>query len=129
MTEVKNADATVVAATLEETLVGLKRDGVPVEKIRDESLIELFTEFQNGLFVKAAIPEILRQLANAPGERVQAIVDRMKLRRMTAQEMEALVREHLKETSDKNVLIKRVMEKCRLRCDGSEIVRIINKIA
>ena len=127
--EVKNVDATVVATTLEETLVNLKREGVPVEKIREDSLVELFIEFQNGLFVKAAIPGILKQLAKTPNERISAIAERMQLKRMTIPEMEALVREELKETNDKGILIKRVMEKCRLRCEGSEIVKIINKIA
>ncbi|MEW6328870.1 MAG: Glu-tRNA(Gln) amidotransferase subunit GatE, partial [Candidatus Micrarchaeota archaeon] len=44
-------DATLVASTLEETLVSLRRAGVEVEKIGEEKIYELFGEYSKNKFV------------------------------------------------------------------------------
>ena len=129
MDQVKGADATVVAATLEEIVVGLKREGVAVEAIKDDRLIDLFREhFENGLFVKAAVPGILRHMAKMPGESVRDAVSTLGLKRMSHAEIEEAVKAELKETRDRGLLIKRIMEKLRLRAEGSDVVKVVNRL-
>ena len=56
-------DPTIVATTLEETTVSLSREGVSIGNLSQEKFKELFKEYKNGKFVKAAIPEILSFVA------------------------------------------------------------------
>ncbi|MDD5317812.1 MAG: Glu-tRNA(Gln) amidotransferase subunit GatE [Candidatus ainarchaeum sp.] len=127
--EVKGADATLVAATLEETLTNLKREGVKVELAGDDKLLEIFAAyFSLRLFAKAAMPEIIRGAVETPGESAAGVVERLGLRRMTAEEIRAAVRAEAKETGDKGMLLKRVMAKHRLRAEGAEMAKAIDSL-
>ncbi len=57
---------TLVAATLENTLVSLKRDGVPVDQLSVEHFETLFQGVEEGRIAAEAIPEILTYFANNP---------------------------------------------------------------
>jgi len=118
---VKGIDATLVASTLEETLIGLKRDGVAVENVSDDAFVELFA--LSGKFVKAAIPEILKLVAS--GESVSSAASKFK--KMSLKEIESVVAEEKKTTSDKGLLIKRVMERLRLYAEGSEVMKVLKQ--
>ncbi|MBI5158925.1 Glu-tRNA(Gln) amidotransferase subunit GatE [Candidatus Micrarchaeota archaeon] len=108
------ADALAVAATLEETLVNLKREKVEVEKISEERMVELFVEFAKGLFVKAAIPEVLKEMAGEEGKSVEKIVEDKNLKRISGDELKKIIEEEVKD-------FKRIMVKYRLRVDASEV--------
>ncbi|MBI4399810.1 Glu-tRNA(Gln) amidotransferase subunit GatE, partial [Candidatus Micrarchaeota archaeon] len=82
----------VVATTLEETLVSLRREGVNIEGISENNIYDLFTEYANGLFVKAAIPEILASLARNK-KSVKEIVKEGNLERIAGKELEKLIKE------------------------------------
>ena len=58
----QGADPMLAATTLENTLVSLRREGVAVESL-DTVLPELFDLYKKGLFVKSAIPDILKETA------------------------------------------------------------------
>jgi len=129
ITDVPAADAMLVAGTLEETLVSLKREGVAVEKVGEEKLVELFMEYAKGSFVKAAIPEILRKLAEKPDASVKNIVGANSLSKMTHKEIESLVKTEMKECADGGRLMKRVMERCRLRAEGGDVAKVVASLS
>ncbi|VVC72086.1 Glutamyl-tRNA(Gln) amidotransferase subunit E [uncultured archaeon] len=130
MNEVKGADGTLVAATLEEALTSLKRDGIDVDAVSDELLPELFAAYFEGrLFAKAAIPEILKGIAKEPGKPVKEIVGKLGLKRMSPEEIKAAVRAEARDTGDKKLLVKKVMEKIRLRAEGAEIIAAVEAVA
>ena len=62
---------TLVAATLENTLVSLHRDNVPTDNLQEDHFIELFSLIQEDKISSEAIPEVLTFLANNPHTSVQ----------------------------------------------------------
>ncbi len=123
------ADPTLAATTLEETMVSLRREGVAVEKISDEKLAELFREFVKGLFVKSAVPEVLKLIANKPNAKVSALVAEGGLAKLSGKELEAAVEKELALVQDKKKAVGVVMAKLRLRADPDEVMGIIRKKA
>jgi len=111
-------DAKLVATTLEETLVSLRRDGVQVEKINDAMLRNLFRELGKGLFVKAAIPDILTHLAKKQDSTVAGAVKELKLQKISGAELRKLVE---KEGKD----MRKLMAKYRLRVDAKELAPLL----
>ena len=62
---------TLVAATLENTLVSLHRDNVPTDNLQEDHFIELFSLIQEDKISSEAIPEVLTFLASNPHTSVQ----------------------------------------------------------
>lgn len=123
------ADPTLVATTLEETLVSLRREGIAVEKISDEKMEELFSEFAKGGFAKAAIPEILKLVAAKPKEEISDLVGEGGLAKLSGKELEQAVGKELAAVPDKKKAIGAVMAKLRLRADPEEVMKLIKKKA
>ncbi|MDO8339701.1 MAG: Glu-tRNA(Gln) amidotransferase subunit GatE [Candidatus Burarchaeum sp.] len=111
-------DPVLIATTLEETLVSLRRSGVEVEKISEERLRELFNEYGKGRFVKAAIPDILTQASKDVNAKIAEIVKALDLSRISGAELKKLA---AGEGND----LKRVMAKYRLRVDAKELSELI----
>ncbi len=116
----QGADPVLAAATLEETLVSLRRAGVAVEKIAEKELAEIFALYSEDKIVKAAIPEIITALAKAEASGAQEAVRKLKLERITGAELKKLVDG---EKGD----IKGMMGKYRLRVDGKELQSFLLK--
>ncbi|NYZ76329.1 Glu-tRNA(Gln) amidotransferase subunit GatE [Candidatus Micrarchaeota archaeon] len=113
----------LVAATLEETIVSLRREGAPVEDINENKLMELFIEYTCGKFVKAAIPDILRYISSSPTESISHAVDRLKLGKMSEAELRKIVEEKKKAGKRGNELIQEIIKEHRLRVDMKELSR------
>ncbi len=107
------AEPVLVATVLEETLVNLKREKVEVEKISEEKLVELFAECAGGLFVKAAIPEVLKEAAGRPTKTIKQIVEEKKLAKITGEELKKIIEAEGRD-------FKKIMAKYRLRVDAKE---------
>ena len=122
-------EPTFIAATLEETLVSLRREGVAVEKISEAKMVELFGEFAKGGFAKAAVPEMLKLLAKKPKAKVSALVAEGNLVKLSGKELEAAVEKELASVPDKKKAVGAVMAKLRLRADPEEVMGIIRKKA
>ncbi|MDI6820338.1 MAG: Glu-tRNA(Gln) amidotransferase subunit GatE [Candidatus Hodarchaeaceae archaeon] len=82
-------EPTLVASTIEETLVSLRREGLAVERIQEAALDEIFQFISKGKLAKEAIPEILRQVAK--GASVRVAVKELGLEVMTKAEVLKLV--------------------------------------
>jgi glutamyl-tRNA(Gln) amidotransferase subunit E len=120
-------EPTLVASTLEETLVSLSRNGIPVQNLPDEKIFELFGEYAKGLFVKAAIPHLLSHAANNPKAGIAQSVEELRLRRISGAALKARVRDDAKGVP-KERLMQVLMSKLRLVADAKEIAEIIKKI-
>ncbi len=66
ITKDTQANPTLVAVTLVNTLVSLHRDGVPVENLSESHLLSLFQGIETGVATAEAIPDILNYLAQHP---------------------------------------------------------------
>jgi len=115
----------LVAATLEETTVSLRREGVPVEKLNENKLMELFIEYKCGKFVKAAIPEILRYISKNPTESISHSVERLKLERMGEKELREIVEEKKRSGKSGKSLMQEIMREHRMRVDAEELSKVL----
>ncbi len=108
------AEPTLAASTLESTLVSLRREGVVLEP--DKALPELFALYNKGAFVKAAIPDILKDVAKG-----RPLSDAAKdYSVISGKELEKIVKEL---GSD----MKAIMSKYRTRVDPKELDKLIKK--
>ncbi len=108
-------DPVLAANTLENTLVALKRDGFEFSDL-EKTVVEMFKEYQNGLFVKAAVPEVLKYMAK--GARVDAVLKVYRLQKITGKELEKLV-------SENGCNVPTIMQKYRLQVDPAEVSEIV----
>jgi glutamyl-tRNA(Gln) amidotransferase subunit E len=127
-------DPTLIATTLEETLVSLKREGMMVENIQRAALDEIFDLIKMGEVAKEAIPDILREVAKGFG--VPDVVQRLSLRKITEAELAKMVSDIIQENW---VLIEKrgrdamqplmgiLMEKVRGRIDGRLVHQLLER--
>jgi len=128
--------ATVVAATLTETLKALTRDGVNVEKVTDEQIREVFRLVGSGRTVKEAIPEIVGWLSKHGGASVRDAIEGLKLGMISREELELMVEDLLKkhkglvEEKGKGAfgaLMGMVMERVRGRVEAKLVSDILRR--
>ena len=108
------AEPMLAAGTLEQTLVELRREGLELARPR-EQLLELFAEYGKGLFVKAAIADVLRGMCAGKGVREAA----KGLERISGAELKRLV----KEKKDFGA----IMREYRLRVDAGELKKAMGQ--
>jgi glutamyl-tRNA(Gln) amidotransferase subunit E len=89
--------ATVVAATLTETLKALKRDGIEVEKVTDGQIKEIFRLLSSGETVKEAIPEIVGWLSKHERAPVKDAIESLGLKMISTEELELMIENLLRE--------------------------------
>jgi glutamyl-tRNA(Gln) amidotransferase subunit E len=129
----KLADPKLVAYTLEETLVSLKREGFKVEELGEEVFVEVFSLLKEGV-AKEAIPDLLRLACT--GLSVRQAVERLGLKPMGREELRALVRQVIQEReafvrergeSALKPLMGVVMEKVRGKIDGKIVFEVLQE--
>lgn len=130
------ADPTLVASTLEETLVSLRRDGVPVENLNKKHLEDTFKLLSLRKIIRESIPQILNAVARKPQEKVEKILDELGLKAMSIRELEGLVSEivdnnieMVREQGEKShkTLMGIVMKEVRGRADGQLVSKLLQK--
>lgn len=111
----KGIEPLLAAATLEDTLTMLRREGV---ESKESDVVAMFEAYKKGGFVKAAIPDILREMAK--GKEIEKILDEKQLRKITGAELKKIVDEN------KGDLAK-IMAEYRLRVDAKEVSELLGK--
>ncbi|MHA1735964.1 MAG: Glu-tRNA(Gln) amidotransferase subunit GatE [Candidatus Thorarchaeota archaeon] len=91
---------TLVAVTLENTLVSLHRDGVPTEQLSEDHLLSLFRYVEQGLVTPAAIPTILSYVAGHPSATIQDALDVTGVGVLDEDSVRAVVRRTVEERRD-----------------------------
>lgn len=128
------ADPTLVAATLEGTIISLRREGIKVEVITREILEELFRWVAGGRLAKEAVPDVLRLAAQ--GLSVPEVVERLGLSQLSKGDLEKLVAEVVAENqklirergiSAIDPLMGALMTKVRGRADGKVVYELLKK--
>ena len=104
-------DPTLIANTLENTLISLRREGFEFSDT-EKVLTDLFDEYALGKFVKAAIADILKGMAN--GARAEAVIKVYRFSKITGPALEKIVAEC-------NYDLKQIMQKYRLQVDPAEV--------
>ncbi len=81
-------DAKLVAITLEQTMVSLRREGVQVEAIGESSLRETLELCAKNKITRAVIPEVLKEVAKTPAASLDSIVSSHHWQRLTGPALE-----------------------------------------
>jgi glutamyl-tRNA(Gln) amidotransferase subunit E len=128
------ASPTLIAATLEETMVSLKREGVDVEKVEEGHLERILKMVGEGRIVKDALPEIIREIAQ--GMSPEESVGRLGILPLSRDELEAVVKEVValhedlireKGTGAIMPLMGVLMERLRGRADGRLVREVLGR--
>jgi glutamyl-tRNA(Gln) amidotransferase subunit E len=115
---------TIVSSILLEKTKELRRAGVDVEKINEDTYLEIFKEYANGSIVKTAIGEIMSLVPKSPDD-VHNIIKQRSLSRIKGKDLEKLVKSF--NIDDKTKLLKEIMSKYRMNIEGDELNYLINK--
>jgi glutamyl-tRNA(Gln) amidotransferase subunit E len=123
---------TVIAATLTETFKGLKREGIEVENVNDEQVLELFRLIDAGKTAKEAIPDVVSWLAKHDKASVTDAVENLGLVMLTDEQLEAIIDELLHENKRSGkeafgVLMGLTMKKLRGKANPEKVAQILKK--
>ncbi len=128
-----NISPSFIATTLSSTLTALKREGVPIENLRDETFKEIFAYINDGKLAKEAVPEVLTELAMSKASSLAEIVSRryMSLKQLD-EIIDAKIAELHKEISERGeraygLLMGRVMAEVRGKIDGAIVSKRVRK--
>ncbi|RLG40338.1 MAG: Glu-tRNA(Gln) amidotransferase GatDE subunit E [Thermoproteota archaeon] len=122
-----------IAATLSSTLTALKREGVPVERLKDQTFKEIFAYVNEGKLAKEAIPEVLTELALDETSSLEEIVSK---RYMSIDQLDEIIDTKIKELREEifargerayGLLMGRVMSEVRGRIDGAIVSKRVKK--
>jgi len=83
---------TLIAATLENTVVSLHRDRVPTENLLDRHFIELFRFIEKKEVSTEAIPTLLTHLAQKPNQSIEEVLASTKLSMASRAEIEETIK-------------------------------------
>ncbi|MFW9965945.1 MAG: Glu-tRNA(Gln) amidotransferase subunit GatE [Candidatus Thorarchaeota archaeon] len=91
---------TLVAVTLENTLVSMHRDGIPTENIADTKLLEIFKAVTKNEMSSEALPEIIAYVANNPSATIQEALSKTGLGKIEVEDIEQIIRRIVEERLD-----------------------------
>lgn len=126
---------TVIAAALTETFKGLRREGIEIEGVSDEQILELFRLIDAGKAAKEAIPEIVSWLAKHEDASVKEALENLGLGMLSEAELNSIIDDLLRENKnlrDKGkeafgALMGLTMKKVRGRANAEMVAQVLKK--
>jgi len=116
-----NVEPMIIATTLENTLVSLRREGFGIADL-EKMLLEIFQVYKQGKFVKSAIPEILKLMSKDEDntKTVENALEKGNLYRIRGKELKKIAEEF-------NYDVQKIMQKYRLQIDVADLQKLINE--
>jgi len=112
----------LVAVTLEETVRSLSRQGFGIDQLNDEFFYELFKLYSKGIFVKSAVPEIIKiylnELQTKSHVDLKKLIENNNLVKLSEKEVKKIFKEY-------NGDIKKIMSRYRLVIDPEILKRLM----
>ena len=127
--------ASFAAAALTETMKNLERRGVPVERLEDSQILEIFRLIGSGVTAKENFAFLVEEAAKT-GEPPSTLIEKHGLKLMSAEEVEALVEKHVEAEAERlrelggrafSQLMKMVMAEVRGKADPALVSAIARK--
>jgi len=91
---------TLIAATLENTVVSLHRDQIPTENLLDRHFIELFRFIEKKEVSTEAIPTVLTHLARNPNQSIEEVLASTDLSMASRIEIEETIKKIVRDRED-----------------------------
>jgi glutamyl-tRNA(Gln) amidotransferase subunit E len=127
---------TTIAVVLTETMKALRREGVEVDRIRDEQIKQLFVFLGSGRAAKEAVPDILTWLSKHEDASVEDAIESLGLTMLSEEEITKIV-ENVLEENRKSVeewgkaafgmLMGLVMRRVRGRASAELVNRVLRR--
>ncbi|MFW9958555.1 MAG: Glu-tRNA(Gln) amidotransferase GatDE subunit E, partial [Candidatus Odinarchaeota archaeon] len=95
-----NVSPTLIAATLENTVVNLHRDRVPTENLLDRHFIDLFKLIEKKEVSTDAIPTLLTHLAQNPNQSIEEVLTTKDLAMASRAEIEETIKKIVRDRED-----------------------------
>ncbi|MCK5266508.1 MAG: Glu-tRNA(Gln) amidotransferase subunit GatE, partial [Candidatus Thorarchaeota archaeon] len=127
---------TLVAATLENTVVNLHRDQVPIENLEDHHFLEIFKFIAKKVFSSEGIPNILTYFANQPKSSIAMAIESTGLGMASSGEVEDIIKkivaereDFIREQGERSVggLMGIAMKKLSGKADGKTVRELLTK--
>jgi len=128
-----DVDPKLVATTIVSSFRALRRKGVDVDSLTEETLVEVFSQVSKGRIVKEDLESVLEELASG-----RSLVDVLSGREsMTEEELVALVESILNQKADLiaqrgersfGPIMGEVMKRARGRIDGATVGRVVKRL-
>ncbi len=126
--------STIVVRTVVDTLKELEREGIEVERIKDEHIEEVLDKVAEGKVAKEAIPDILKKVAE--GSTVEKAIKELGLDKEI--DVEKVVREVIEKYKDEiekrgaqrsfGFVMGKVMAELRGKVDGKVVAQTVKKV-
>jgi glutamyl-tRNA(Gln) amidotransferase subunit E len=125
---------TLVAVTLENTMVNLHRDGIPTENLTEQHFHDMFESISNNEITSEAIPAILTYLSNNPESNLQEALSATGLSKVGTTNLEEIIKtivaeriDFVKERGEGAIggLMGVAMKQLRGRADGKTIKALL----
>jgi glutamyl-tRNA(Gln) amidotransferase subunit E len=126
----------VIVRTFLNTFAEMENEGIPVEGIDDDMLIEVFEGLSNGRYAKEAIPILLKHLVQHPGASLEEAVETCGLTSTSEEDVVKIIR---KITMERKQFIEErgrdalgplmgiVMKQLRGKADGKVVSKILKE--
>jgi len=126
---------TIIAAALTETFKGLRREGIEIENVSDEQILELFRLIDAGKAVKEAIRDVVSWLAQHKDASVKDALEKLGLGMLSEAKLESLIDDLLRENKSLTEkgkdafgpLMGLIMKKVRGKADAELVTRILKR--
>jgi Glu-tRNA(Gln) amidotransferase subunit E-like FAD-binding protein len=126
--EKTKATPSIIANTFISTIKDLeKREKVEVNRVREEHYLDLFENIAKGKIVKEAIPEIIKFLAEKPGETVASAIKELNLEPISLEELKKIIEEIVKPGLTYEKAVGLVMSKVRGRIEAKVVMEQVKK--
>ena len=122
-----------VAAVLMSSMTELRREGVKVEKVNEEKMLEIFKLLEAKKIGKEAVNEVLKGVSKYPTQTVDETISKLGLKMISKDELKAVIKEIVQKNAalvkkDKRGAVKKlmgaVMKQVRGKIDG----KVVNEI-
>jgi len=112
---------TTIAVFLTETMKALKRDGIPVEKVSETKIREVFKALGAGEITKEALPDIVAWLSKNEDKTVMEAVESLGLKTLTKEELEKIIDGIIAKNKD-------LIEKSRAKAFGTVMGLVMKEV-
>jgi len=133
-----SVNPTTVAVFLTETLIALKRDGVQIEKVPEQKIINIFIELDKGRLTKESLSEVFIWLSKNEKKDIPDALDSLDLTMYSMNQINTLLDEVIAENRETveglgkdsfGSLMGIVMKKARGKVDPAVVAKILkNKL-
>ncbi|MFA6327987.1 MAG: Glu-tRNA(Gln) amidotransferase subunit GatE [Candidatus Micrarchaeia archaeon] len=113
-------DAKLVASTITNVLQSLKREGASTRALDEERLLSALRACQDGVFARAAMQDMLREMCKEGAIAPQDAARKLGLEKITGSSLARLIK-------DEKLDLPALMAKYRLRVDAAEAASLLKK--